>query len=160
MKRALLLLLTVLLFPLAGFAEPQCPWINKATVADSQDIPVKLEMQATDNEGSCLFRYQEEKAVYQLRVTVRDVANDASLLMQYESQCAPGVTRLSGVGNEAVLCRAKPHLPYAVQVAGRVRNQVFLVYVSEEPVKDEPRMRRSLRERATIAAEQVAGNLF
>ncbi len=160
MKCAMILLLVTLLFPLSVKAESQCPWINKATVADSQDTSVKLETQATGDEGSCLFRYQEGKDVYQLHITVRNVTNSASLLMLYESQCASGVTRLSGVGNEAVLCRAKPRLLYAVQVVGRVRNQVFVVYVSEEPAKDESEMRMSLQEKATIAAKQVAGNLF
>lgn len=159
MKRIAFLWIAILLLPLAAKAQTQCPWINKATVAGSADIPVQLVMQSNMAQRSCVFRYMNEGIAYQLRVTVYDTAQDTPRLTPYESQCASGMTRLNGIGNEAFLCRAKPRAPFAEQVVGRVRNQVFVIDASADPSKD-ARTRETLREKTNLAAEQVAGNLF
>lgn len=160
MRYALPLLFAVLLLPAVGKAETQCPWINKATAAGSQDVSIQLEVQTLAASSSCLFRYDENGTAYQLQITVRDAAKKPAPVARYESQCVSKMAHLNGIGNEAVMCRVKSGSSLMEQVVGRVRDRVFVVHASADSMKNEAITKRTVRNRAQIAAEQVAGNLF
>lgn len=139
----------------------QCPWINVATVTALTGAPVSLDpVKKTDEGGECLFRYANGKMAYRVRVIDVSAAEGAVSLAPYESQCASKRTRLNGIGNEAFLCSAKPRLPYAAQVIGRVRNQVFIIDLPAGSMMEGSAKGSALRDQADAAAEQVAGNLF
>jgi hypothetical protein len=78
----------------------------------------------------------------------------------YQSRCTSPAISLRAIGNEAVLCGADAGSSHGEQVIGRVRNNIFIVDVSDSMAKDSSMTRELLQEKARGTAEQVAGNLF
>lgn len=135
--------LVLLLGAFAGRAEEACPWINAATAAGVLGGTV-----TSNNDGStCLFTHSSSQLVVKVQT--------ASL--PYKLNCEPNPTSLKAIGNEAVACsnEGSNNVQKIEQVAGRVRDRVFLVKLLSNDIP-----RASLREKARSVAELVAGNLF
>jgi hypothetical protein len=130
-------------FCLPALAQDRCTWLNAATAAGVLGGQVQMTVTAE----SCEFVRQETA----LRIEV------AATTAQH-AQCGPGAEQLKAIGNEAQACayQGKPGW-IAEQVAGRVRDQAFLVRIS---TKDQSVAPKILREKARKVAEQVAGILF
>lgn len=156
---AVLLTATALAFSGPAQSESACPWINSATVAGASDVSISVDVQRSGSGSTCSFSYHQGTALHQVRIVVEDAGNPSSLPL-YRAQCATPETPLNGIGNEAVICRAKPRFPYAEQVIGRVRDRRFVVFVSSSSRPDTRVIADTIRNTATKIAEQVAGNLY
>jgi hypothetical protein len=141
------ILAIALLLPALSAAEDLCPWMNAATAADYLDGAVHFTVTPT----SCEFVHQSNGHEAVLRIEVQPVSAP-------HAHCGPGGTALKALGNEATACsyEGKPGW-VAEQVAGRVRDQAFLVRISSDERAASPQI---LRDKVRRAAEQVAGILF
>jgi hypothetical protein len=138
-----LALILGLAFCLPALAEDRCTWLNAATAAGV----LGGQVQMTLTPGTCEFVRQDTA----LRIEVAAVG--ARL-----AQCPSGAEQLKAIGNEAQACAYQGKAGWlAEQVAGRVRDQAFLVRIS---TKDQSMSPKLLREKARKVAEQVAGILF
>lgn len=133
--------------PALAAAEDRCPWLNAATAGGILGGPVH----ATVTPSSCEFVRQSSEHEAALRIEVTPVSAP-------HAECGTGAQALQAIGNEAVACayEGKPGW-IAEQVAGRVRDQAFLVRISTNDRSSPP---PTLREKARKVAEQVAGILF
>jgi hypothetical protein len=155
-----ILLLGMALVPALCHAEGVCTWINRATATDSPDVEIRDAQTAVADGGSrCIFSYSEGGSAYNVQITVRIIDSDQES-MRPEAPCTSAKTPLTGIGNEAVLCSADVRHNRGEQVIGRVRDKMFLVVVSSREGRDSPVTRKALSDRATLIAEQVAGNLL
>jgi hypothetical protein len=142
-------------------AEGKCPWLNEATAAGVVTGPVKLEMHPAEDGGSiCIFRTQRASAVYTLRILVVEMKDPSKGISFYQSRCTSPAISLRAIGNEAVLCAEDAGSFHGEQVIGRVRDNIFIVDVSDSVAKDPSMTRELLQEKTRSTAEQVAGNLF
>ena len=147
------LLLIAGLVPLVCTAEDKCPWLNAATAAGFLGGAVKPNVTPT----ACEFVRQEESSDWVLRIEVETMIAPAEFASRM-AQCRAGAEPLKAIGNEAVACsHSEKKGQIAEQVAGRVRNQAFLVRVA---TSDRSASAKELREKARKVAEQVAGFLF
>ena len=122
---------------------------------------VSVEMHPTEDGGNiCIFSTQKDSVVYTLRVTVVEMKDPSKGVLFYQSRCTSPAISLRAIGNEAVLCGADAGSSHGEQVIGRVRNNIFIVDVSDSMAKDSSMTRELLQEKARGTAEQVAGNLF
>lgn len=154
------LLLAILPLSMTARGETVCPWINKATVSGLLDSTVSLEIQSAGGNGNvCFFRSQSRSSLPSLQVVVRN-REGGHETMGYESQCNSYREPLNGIGNDAVLCDIEDHSLQRVQVTGRVRDRIFAVRLENSGRGNAGMTEKMLREKAKIAAEQVAGNLF
>jgi hypothetical protein len=156
---AVLLGATVLSFLVPANAESTCPWINAATIAGASGVSISVDVQKSGSGGTCSFAYHHGKALRRVRINVEDTGHSMSMA-SYRARCATRVTRLDGIGNEAVICRVKPRFPYAEQVIGRVRDRRFVVFISSTSPPETSMSADTIRNTATKIAEQVAGNLY
>jgi hypothetical protein len=125
-------------------AEEACPWINAATAAGVLDGEVTLQR----TENTCVFTHNFSK----LGIDVHTVS------LPYKLVCGPSAMPLKAIGNEALACSPEEkNGKISEQVAGRVRDQAFTIRIT---TTDRSISRSSLREKAKLVAEQVAGNLF
>jgi hypothetical protein len=123
--------------------------------------PVSVEMHSTEDGGNiCIFSTQRDSAVYTLRISVVEIKDPIKGISSYRSRCTSPAISLRAIGNEAVLCGADAGSSHGEQVIGRVRNNIFIVEVSDSMAKDPSMTRELLQEKARSTAEQVAGNLF
>lgn len=157
------LLLGLFIAPVSGLAQQTvCPWVNKATVVDAPDIPDAATaadtVMVSDGGNNCSFHFQNNGVSYDLQVTIKMLPEGDTNIVASESKCIGEKTPLRGIGNEAVACAINTHATRGEQVAGRVRDKLFIVYITSV-AKESPSVRDLLRERATLIAEQVAGNL-
>ncbi|HEX4022156.1 MAG TPA: hypothetical protein VHX63_13500 [Acidobacteriaceae bacterium] len=136
-------------------------WINIATATGLLNGPVSLQMHDTAGNGdACLFSYQHEVTMRDLRIAVRDMKDRDKDMKVYESQCRSRIAPLKGIGDEAVLCGVDSRSLHGEQVIGWVRDKIFVVRVDTNAGKDPYMTRDMLQEKVKNAAEQVAGNLF
>lgn len=133
--------------PLAAAAEEHCPWLNAATAAGFLGGAV----QASVTASSCEFVLRIGAQETTLRIEVAAAGAP-------HGRCEQAAERLTGIGNEAAACSVsgKPGWT-AEQVAGRVRDQAFLVRIS---TNDRAVQAKTLRQKVRDIAEQVAGILF
>jgi len=146
-------LLTAALLPMICSAEEKCPWLNAATAAGVLGGSVTANVTQT----ACEFVRRDDPSKSALRIEVETMASPREFTSR-AAHCGSGTEALKAIGNEAVACthsEAKGRM--AEQVAGRVRNQAFLVRVSTDDRGATP---AGLREKARKVAEQVAGFLF
>ena len=124
-------------------AAMNCPVLTTPTARGAMgDVQVKV----TYSEKAsyiCQFTGADSELV----IEVSTLANAGQFAHFAETACdgAHDKTALKGIGNEAVACT----LDAAEKIAGRVRNQAFLI-----------RLTKSSRSVARDIAETVAGNLF
>jgi hypothetical protein len=157
MKYAIMLS-ALLLIPGICKAETACPWINTATAAGILEGPVNLETQNTEGNGNiCEFTYHDGTMMHSLRIAVHDIQDRKKDMMTNEAQCRSRIVPLKGIGNDAMLCSVDVHSSRGEQVVGWVRNRIFIVRID---ANDASMTRKVLQEKARMAAEQVAGNLF
>ena len=138
-------------------ASDKCPWLNQATaggVLGGEVTSAAIELSKSGDTGHCDYVRTEGSISRHLFIEVNISRDHAS----YKAQCASEAAPVKAIGNEAVTCafEGKPG-EIAQQVAGRVRDRMFLVRVST----NDPRAAAAgLREKARSVAEQVAGFLF
>lgn len=152
---------SVLLVCSACCGQTACPWLNTATAAGLLGGPSVLSMTETsDHVNACLFRQSELAEEDSLRIAVTVMTDEKSAVRSITSlneSCRGPALPLRGIGNDAVLCRDDEGKLLGEEVVGRVRNNVFTVTLrsgTRSTVADD------LAEKAEMAAEQVAGNLF
>lgn len=137
-------------------AQEVCPWLTQGTAAALMGGSVSANVHVSVGEGTCEFS----------RGAGGDHAGAAmgsSLHMKIvvtnlpPKECVTG-ERLTGVGEDAVLCRMDSEGEHRETIRGRVRATYFLLTLiaKETSTTDKGSLRRSLEQ----AAEEVAGNLF
>jgi len=137
-------------------AQNKCPWLNQATASGAlggEVTSATIELSKTGDTGHCDFASTEGSISRHLFIEV-DKFDPSS----YKKQCPAQAGSLKAIGNEAVACVFEGKSgEIAEQVAGRVRDQMFLVRFS---TTDRTAAAAPLREKARKIAEQVAGFLF
>ncbi len=137
-------------------ADETCPWLNAATAGGilGGDVAVRMEHLNQEDEN-CEFTRRAGSAASTLRIEVATTKAPAREFAARTAQCVSKQVPLRAIGNEAVACSASGET--AEQVVGRVRDRVFVVRIG---TTDAAASRDSLREKARMVAEQVAGFLF
>lgn len=151
-----------MLLPAVCHGQTKCPWMNEATARGILGGPVTANATISDQgAGVCKFSRQQGSQAYELRISVDIMTDVSKQFPTYLAQCPPKSSPLRAIGNEAVTCSAESKAePYAELVVSRVRNQAFVVSVSSS-LQDDPSMTQKMRrDKANLAAEQVAGILF
>ncbi len=129
-----------------------CPWLTQGSAARALDGDVSVTTNVTDTgEGSCRFSRQQEPAnVLEILVSKSGVRS-----------CPADSPRLTGIGNEATLCRLRePHSDSVEMVSSRVRELHFTVTLSLHGLKSSTKSPDSSADELQQIAEQVAGNLY
>jgi hypothetical protein len=160
-SRTFLLGLAILVHT-AAYGQAKCPWMNEATAGGILGGVVTVTTNVTGHgDGVCEFWRRQGTILRQLRISVNIMTDIPRQFPAYLAQCPPTSARLAAVGNEAVTCsdNSKAEL-YSEQVVGRVRDQAFAVSVSSSVGNDASMTQEMRREKANLAAEQVAGILF
>ncbi len=121
-----------------------CPYLNSATAAGVLGAPVQA--QTSTHVCSFVSRHGE------LRIQVETIADS------HPDRCSGAVEQLKAIGNEATACAVESKDGrMAEQVAGRVRDQAFVISIATD---DRSVSRNLLRDKTRKVAEQVAGFLF
>ncbi len=152
--------LTLLILLSASLCKAQdvCTWVTTATVIDAPDPAVSdVQTVVADAGNTCTFHYRKADSLYNVQITIHTASGDNGDMAASEKQCGSDKTSLTGIGNEAVLCSTGAR---GERVVGRVRDQIFVVNVSVKAARDSNETAKSLGDKATLLAEQVAGNLF
>ena len=156
--KAAILALGMLLSASLCKAQDVCTWVTTATVIDAPDPAVSDVQTVVTNAGNiCTFHYRKADSLYNVQITIHTASGNSGDMAASEKQCGSDKTALTGIGNEAVLCGTGAR---GERVVGRVRDQVFVVNVSVKAAGDPTETAKSLGDKATLLAEQVAGNLF
>lgn len=161
---AVFTVLLCMLAPYAAHATNNCPWLNEATASGVLGgNAVGSYTAATNGRAAvCAFVSVGVDAKRTLRITVEaGVAAPHMRLAAMEAACEGKGTPLDAIGNEAIVCRARPRGGMRGElVAGRVRDQVFTIMLvtgrKDEPVFTDEMLRMHI----AVVAEQVTGNLF
>ena len=143
-------------------AQEACPWLTQGTAAALMGGDVNARVHVANGEGTCDF--------------TRGAAGDhpdypdhpggaagSSLHMSIavshvpSRECVTG-EHLTGIGQDAVLCRVDAKGAYREIIRGRVRATYLVLTLTdrEASASDEASLRRALEQ----AAEEVSGNLF
>jgi hypothetical protein len=142
-------------------APARCPWLNVATASGTLNGPAALAMrQPAAGETVCVFRYQNQKTVYSLRIEVWAHQDITTGLKSQEADCTAPAVPLQAIGNEAMLCADDQRTSRGDAVIGRVRDSVFRVSVTTSERNDPAMPRDVLEQKARDTAEAVAGSLF
>ena len=138
-------------------AQNKCGWLSEGTAAHLLGGDVAVAAQQTEEgEGTCSFHRQQGAVAYTLDVSVQRKADNACAHAN-----SKGLTNLSGIGNEAVLCSLHPSAEEFVDaVAGRVRELNFTVSLSTRGLPKTAMPLDARRSVVSQVAEQVAGALF
>jgi hypothetical protein len=157
-----LLLGLATLAPAVCHGQTKCPWMNEATARGILGGAVTATATISDQgAGVCKFSRQQGSQAYELRISVEIMTDIPKQFPTYLTQCPPRSSPLRAIGNEAVTCSAESKAePYAELVVSRVRNQAFVVSVSSTVLDDASMTQKMRRDKANLAAEQVAGILF
>jgi len=152
-----LLPLIALSLPALAAAQNKCPWLNQATASGAlggELTSAAIELSKTGDTGHCDFVRSDDSITRHLFIEVQ-ISKDHS---SYKAHCLSPTEPLKAIGNEAIACafEGKPG-EIAEQVAGRVRDQIFLVRFS---TSDRTASAGTLRDKARKIAEQIAGFLF
>ncbi len=134
----------VLLLCFASSQAEVCPWLNAATAGGVLGGAVQTHT-ATH---LCSFVSQHGE----LRIQVETIA------ASHPDHCSGPSEQLKAIGNEAAACAIESKDgKIAEQVAGRVRDQAFVITIATD---DRSVSRNLLRDKTRKVAEQVAGSLF
>lgn len=137
-------------------AEEACPWLTKGTVAALMGGDVSVAVHVLAGEGTCDFLRDANGGSngpapgdgLHLRIAVSPLP---------PKECATG-ERLTGIGEDSVLCSMDVEGTHREMIRGRVRDKYVLVTLSI--AKKNPAYDASLRQMLERATEEVAGNLF
>ncbi|KAA6460343.1 hypothetical protein DYQ86_15015 [Acidobacteria bacterium AB60] len=146
-------------------AENKCPWLNEATATDlvGGGNAVGSYVAATGSKPAvCTFTEQGGKAVRTLQIAV-GIAPDPheEFLASVRRDCRGVSDPLKAIGNEAVTCGVlRREVVIGERVLGRVRDQLFSITLSTTMAHDPVLTPAILKMQISVAAEQVAGNLF
>jgi hypothetical protein len=153
--RACLLLFMLSLCPGAR-AQQACPWLTQGTAAGLMGGDVSASVHVSAGEGTCEFVRAVggdhpgagSKSSLHLRIVVSHLP---------PPECARG-ERLTGIGQDAALCRTDAKGEHHEIIVGRVRTTHFVLTLTarEASASHEASFRGSLEQ----AAEEVSGNLF
>jgi hypothetical protein len=161
--RLTLLAVILVAFSARANAANNCPWINESTASGiiGADAVGSYTDQTPTQPAVCNFVQSGPGVTRTLRITVLQTPHFRDLLDVEDKTCAGPATPMVAIGNEAIACSADDRRKLiAERVAGRVRDQVFIITLSTTQ-KDDPILNRSeLKLRIATAAEQVSGNLF
>jgi hypothetical protein len=155
MWRASLFVLVVS-FCAPAHAEATCPWLTQGTAATLLGGDVSVIVHVIEGMGSCDFvsntnggtKASPSRASLHLRIQVSHSSS---------KECATG-ERLTGIGEDAVLCSQTAAGDQQDIVRGRVRSTYFLcVLEGAKTNSTDDAFQRTTIERI---AEVVAGNLF
>ncbi len=144
-------------------AENTCPWLNEATASGFLDGDSVGEFTAGtgDQPSECVFTQKDATAVRTLRIHVQVTPDFAKVYQDTSHACGTDAETLRAIGNEAVLCTADDRKgALGERVVGRVRDQVFTITIATTLKGDIHLTRMMLVSKISLAAEQVAGNLF
>ena len=147
--------LTVLLaLPAVGRSQRSCPYINTETVSGALQQPATLSVRQQTPEGDvCDFLAGEGKMKRRLYVRVKTTTDPQHDYAKSREVCAGKPQVVNALGNEAWSCQLRC-IPHGEAIFGRVRDTMFFIQMSGIP--DDA----ILRDKASLAAEQVANNLF
>jgi hypothetical protein len=142
-------------------ADAICPWMTAATAGGVLETAVGVVVThpgSIKEDATCDFTARSGSATRELRVEVLTVSGSGAGLESYIEKCNSKPVALNAIGNEAMSCSIDAENgQHAEQVAGRVRDRVFLIMVR---TADASPGQSVLREKARGVAELVAGNLF
>jgi hypothetical protein len=125
--------------------------MNSATASDLLGGSTR----AVITNNACTFTVRQPASFKSIRIQVEALPTAGMKL--FERHCIDPMP-VSGLGNEAFACRVKTKKRTVVErLAGRVRNQAFVVEVSSNAPHAEA---ARLLDIAKQTAGQVAGNLF
>jgi hypothetical protein len=132
--------------------------MNAATAAGIVGGPVATSVRTEKTQVlSCEFAYQKGHVTRTLRIRMIDGSAGHSL-KSFEKPCVSKASPVSGIGDEAALCDEGRGAALAEEIVSRVRDEIFSVVFS---VSEQDGLKRDvIREKASAAAEQVAGMLF
>ncbi len=134
-----------------------CLWMNSATAGGLLSGAVTsrvIHSSKNKDDATCTF----SRGTYELQIIVETMAARSRQFAKFTSTCGSSAAPLKTIGNEAVACSLNPgNGGVGEQVIGRVRDRAFIIRISTNNQSIAP---ASLLEKASIAAEQVAGNLF
>ena len=146
-------------------AENKCPWLNEATASDligGGNAVGSYVPAAAGKAAVCNFTERTGEAVRTLQIAV-NVANDphGKFLANVQRDCRATSDSLKAIGNEAVTCSIlRQQTVIGERVLGRVRDQLFSITLSTTMKHDPVLTPAILKMDISVAAEQVAGNLF
>ena len=179
----------LLSFPWLCRAEESCSWLNAATASGilggtvtasvTRPAPKPPDVQPANvvsaygpmsanpsgaaysgyrvDDSDCHFDRQPP-VTGKLSIQVRTVGEPATAFAADTARCGRRGAALKAIGNEAIACdlhQKAAHL--SEQVVGRVRDRIFVIDLT---TNDRSITQDELREKARLAAEIVAGNLF
>lgn len=141
--------------PAIGRAQKQsCPYINTETTSGALQQTATLTVRQQGPEGDvCDFVAGEGKMQRRLYVVVKPSADPERGYAKLREVCAGEPRVVNALGNEAWSCQLQS-VPNGEAIFGRVRDTVFFVQMSGIP--DDA----ILQDKASLAAEQVALNLY
>jgi hypothetical protein len=146
--------------PGSGRAQESCSWFDAATAGGVLGGTVHMSISGASDkkdDGDCVFSRRQQSLTDELRIEVRTMTDPKSGFASYARRCRNRGTPLKGIGNEATACDVAAKSGHVEQVVGRVRNRAFVVRLK---IDDPSSSQSSVREKARMVAEQVAGSLF
>jgi hypothetical protein len=160
--RMQLMVLLVAAFALTEMCEAGelCPWLNAATAGGALETTagvVVTHPSSIKEDATCDFTARTGSETRELRVEVRTMPGSGAGITSYVARCTSTPIALNAIGNEAISCSVDAGGQNVEQVAGRVRDRVFLITLRSA---DGSPSQSPLREKARGLAELVAGNLF
>ena len=134
-------------------ASDMCPWFTQGSAAALLGSDVVATITApTPKQGVCTFTREQDGGKDSIEIHVAMPASEMP------GRCPRGSETVSGIGNEAVACTLKSTAGSVYQLDSRVRDLRFTVLLRVHKSNDGRDDDHS--EKLTLAAEQVAGNLF
>jgi hypothetical protein len=144
-------------------AKNNCPWINETTAGGilGGDAVGDFTPPSTGQPAACTFTLTGANFTRTLRITVEVTPDTHARLQTAAEACGKNGAPLPAIGNEATVCALENrNAPPGEFVVSRVRDQLFTITFATT-LKDDPILNRAaLKDKAYIASEQVAGNLY
>jgi len=134
-------------------AQTACKWFTEGSAAALLNGPVTANSTLLPSgEGSCTFSLQKDTTQYSLEISVSNSAHGS---------CQPESQKLTGIGNEALLCKSSRSPGETVEeVNSRVRTTYFTVSLKIRGPSASAMSPAKQQDLLQQVAEQVAGNLY
>ena len=157
MTKSLALLTGLMSVLCCAHAQGPGAWLTPGTAATAlggtPELTLKLDL---PQQGSCSFTFENEAVRSTLDIVVRMQPSSSS-----ELSCPAASPSLAAIGNQAVICHlASPARADKQLVLSRVRGTYFTIVLTAERKDSTVPDAEKQRDRITLIAEQVAGNLF
>jgi hypothetical protein len=144
----------MLALPVFGHAQQSCPYINTETTSGALQTPATLTVRQQTPDGDvCDFLAGVGKMKRRLYVLVKPTPDTEHAYAKFREVCAGKPQVVNALGNEAWSCQLRS-IPNGEAIFGRVRDTVFFVQMSG--ISDNA----ILQDKVSLAAEQVANNLY